>query len=235
MGAIGTAVAAVATVAVGAAAAWASSGSSYSPSKVTTASHAEKVAEELAEMKEEMGEASGAMEQELMTYAEINLEAFMKALEGINHQTYGGKQLDLNLSALREKNKKIKDKISGAISKVVDGRLVLTDNELSEILKEEDDKKRGKDFRNFVVKVQKQALNQLKKEFDKVIEEQSQAIHRTIEQRIQEMDRNMQASMREYEKLVEQKRNNDEKLKHTEMEYMYRFELASLVRDVVEE
>ena len=186
-------------------------------------------------MKEKMGESSRTIEQELMEHAEINLEGFIKELENINYKTYGGRQLDLNLSALREKNRKIKDKISGAISKVVDGRLVLTDHELSKILKEEDDKKREKAFQDFVVKVQRQALNQLKKEFDKVIEEQSRIIHQTLEQRIQEIDRNMQVSMKEYEKLAEQKRNNDEKLKHTEVEYMYCYELASMVRDVVEE
>ena len=121
-------------------------GCGYHPGPSENEAHAKKIADELAKMKEKIRTSSEKIEKEFIEDIQHSMSSLVVELRSINEQTYSGKQLNLNIKALQQKNEELKKEVIGHIGNVMDDRLVLTDKELSIILEERDDDKRGKNF-----------------------------------------------------------------------------------------
>ena len=156
---------------------------SYHPGSIKTTDHAEKIANELADMKEKYSKSSKKNEEKIINHISSSMDDLLKLLNSINRKQYGGKVLNINIESLREKNEDLKKQVVGSIEKRMNDRLVLTDKELSAILEERDDKKRGKNFKNFCVKIQKNAIADLKNNIQKTVKEQEKMIEKEINDR----------------------------------------------------
>lgn len=195
--------------------------------------HATKIAGELAKMKEKMDQSTRGYEEKIMEYVNRSMDSFMKAVESLNEQTFGGEALHINVEAITEKNEKLKTQVIGCLGKTINERLVQTDRELSAILEERDDKKRNEAFHAFVKRVQKDAIIALKKEIETTVRAQSEVISSEIETRQKEVNARLEESAREFTEILEMKERNDAELQQKQFGYMYESALCDfLLREV---
>lgn len=191
--------------------------------------HARKVANELAEMKEHTRESSVKTEKKIMSYINSTMDSFMNDIDKLNKQTFFGEKLDINTEAIRDKNEKLNNQVVGCISNIMDTRLVQTDKELSTILEEKDDKKRKKNFDDFVGRVKKDALNDLKVKIEKTVKAQSEVVSKEIKTRQKEIDFKMQESIKEMTNIMEMKEKSETELNKKQIEYMYQSSLCDIL------
>lgn len=196
--------------------------------------HAEKVANELAEMKERSSKSSSEKEKYIIDYINRSMDSFMIEIEKINKQSFFGEKLNINTQAIREKNEQLNNQVVGCISSVFNTRLVQTDKELSTILEERNDKKRKKNFEKFVERVKKDALGKLRIKIEKTVHAQSEVVSKEIKTRQKEVDARMKESIKELTKIMEAKEKSDADLKKKQINYMYQSALCDLLLAEVE-
>lgn len=204
-------------------------GCGYHPGPSETESHAKKISDELAEMKANIRKSSEKIERDIIESINTSMTELIRILEGMNRESYGGKSLNINISGIKQKNEELKKQVIGHIGNVMDERLVQTDRELSVILEERDDDKRGKNFDRFCKKVQKQSLMSLKTQIISTVKQQEEMIRGEIQTRLDEVDRSMKEAMKSYSELVDAKEKDDEALKIKQVEYMYKRELFHIL------
>lgn len=113
------------------------------------------------------------------------------------------------------------------------GRLVQTDPELADILKEMDDKKRNKRFDNFYSKIQGQAIKSLKEKLETNVKKQEKMIRGEIENRLNDVEQRMRSVKEAYEE-IESIRENESKLEEERIKYVYKYGLCDLLLDQLE-
>lgn len=208
-------------------------GCSYHPGPSETEAHAKKIADELAEMKASIRESSEKKEQDIINYINRSMNELIKLLEDVNKKKYGGKSLNVNIGGIRDYNEALKKEVVGYIGNIMDERLVLTDRELSVILEERDDKKRNKNFDAFCRRIQKQALDGLRKKIESTVRKQEQMIRQEIESRLKEIDGSMKEITKAYTDIVEVKEKDESQMAETRIKYIYQYELSQILLDEI--
>lgn len=198
----------------------------HSSSRRDSEEHAKKVANELATMKENTEKTSTAIEQEIMADINASLDSFLRDIESENTKSYYGEYLKINVKAIREKNEQLNKQVIGCISNVMNRRLVQTDNELKVILEEKDDKKRKKSFEEFVSRVQRQALDKLKKEVEKTVRAQSEVVSKEIQGRQKEINKRLEETIAEMTEIMDVKQKSDIELERKQIDLMYQSSLC---------
>ncbi len=196
--------------------------------------HAKKVADELAEMKEKIGESTSKQESIILDYINASMDTFMGEIEQLNKQSFGKESLNINTSAIKEKNEQLKRHVVGCVGNVMNMRLVQTDKELSTILEERDDKKRKKNFEKFIERIKKGALEKFKKEVEKTVHEQSKVVSDEINTRKKEVNRRLEESIEELTTIMEVKNQSNSELEKKQIGYMYQSSLCELILSEVE-
>lgn len=209
-------------------------GCGYHPGPSENELHAKKIADELAEMKENIRKSSEDKEKKIINYINKSMTEFIGELDKVNRQSFGGKNLNINIKGIREKNEMLTKQVVGCIGNVMDERLVLTDKELSVILEERDDEKRGKNFDNFCKRVQKESLRGLSKKIRETVSAQENMIRKEIQDRLTEVDQSMRAATKAYSEILSVKEQNEGKMEETQMKYIYEYELAEILLDQLE-
>ena len=204
-------------------------GNAPGPSESET--HAKKVAEELAKMRESTSASSKEQEEDLIDDINISMKAFLGIIEELNKKRFDGESLRINIDLIKEKNEQLKKQVVGSISEVLNSRLVLTDKELSAILAEKDDSKRKKNFEAFVQRVKKEALKKLKQNIEKTVAEQSKIVSDEIETRKKEVNQQLNETVKELSEIVEIKKKNSSDLEKKQFEYMYQCALCNILLD----
>lgn len=209
-------------------------GCSYHPGVNETEAHAKKIANELADMKQKIGESSSKLENKIIEEINGSLKEFIDMVARLNLQEYGGKTLNINVEGIRENNEKLKKEVVGCISSVLNDRLVLTDSELSVILEERDDKKRASNFDKFVKKVQKVALDKLKVRIEKTVNKQTQMVNDEIKTRMNEVEKNMNDAFTAYNSILEMKTQDSMEIEKNKMNHIYKLGLYDLLSDEID-
>lgn len=185
-------------------------------------------------MKENIRKSSEDKEKKIINYINKSMTEFIGELDKVNRQSFGGKNLNINIKGIREKNEMLTKQVVGCIGNVMDERLVLTDKELSVILEERDDEKRGKNFDNFCKRVQKESLRGLSKKIRETVSAQENMIRKEIQDRLTEVDQSMRAATKAYSEILSVKEQNEGKMEETQMKYIYEYELAEILLDQLE-
>ena len=84
-------------------------GHSSGPSKDEL--HAQKIANELAEMKEKMSESTSIQESNIIEYINRSMNSFVKEVEELNKKSFGGETLSINVDAIKKKNESLKKQV----------------------------------------------------------------------------------------------------------------------------
>lgn len=203
----------------------------YHPGPSESEVHAKKIANELAAMKERSRESTERFEEGIMDSLSSSLDGILDELARINETSYGGRSLNIDIPGIRRRNDELKRSVRGHIGNVLDERLVLTDKELSVILQERDDTKRGKNFDDFCMRVQRQAVSSLREKIKRTVEEQSAMMNNAIRQRLGEVDNNMRETQSAYQDILRSKEQGDAKREETVAKHAYKYELCRALLD----
>ncbi len=204
-------------------------GDAPGPSESET--HAKKIADELASMREVSSSDSKDQEQDLIDDINSSMNEFLEDIEELNKKKFDGESLRINVDLIKEKNEKLKLQVVGSISNELSRRLVMTDRELSAILAEKDDAKRKKNFDAFVQRVKKDSLRKLKENIEKTVAEQSKVVSDEINIRKKEVEQRLNENIKELSEIVEIKKKNSSELEKKQFEYMYQSALCSILLD----
>jgi len=207
-----------------------SGGSSYSPSANLSMDHSTKIANELEKMKENIRKETEKDEQMLIEYIGRSMVSFLRELSMINENTYGGKKLNMNIDGIKEENAKLAKSVRGHIGRVYDARLNLKDPELSVILEERDDKKRKKNFKEFCIKLKREAIFSLRKKIEETVQKQNELVQSEIRQRLNEVEKNMAAMQAEYEALLSSRQADKVKAEQMQVNHMYQYTLFEFLQ-----
>ncbi len=210
-------------------------GCGYHPGPSQTELHAKKIADELQQMKNNMRERSEEMEREIINGLDFSMAEFLSMIKSINRKEFGGRKLDLNIEAIEKKNEELKKEVVGHIADYIDKHLVQTDSELSVILEEMDDEKRGRNFDNFVERLQRDALKSLKKKINDVVRRQEEMVKGEITARINEADKNIRDKQAAYQDILKSCKQERAEQEKNRMQYVYAYGLCDLVLDTAGE
>lgn len=202
-------------------------GHSSGPSKDEL--HSQKIANELAEMRKKMSDATSKQESDIIEYINRSMNSFMREIDELNKKSFGGETLSINIDAIKKKNDSLKKQVIGCVSNMMNARLVSSDKELSTVLAEQDDDKRKQNFEDFVKKVKKEALTEFKKIVEKTVEEQSAVVSCEIKSRQKEVNKRLEESISELISIMEIKKKNTENLEKKQVQYMYQSTLCDIV------
>ena len=203
----------------------------YHPQKNVDATATRNIADDFATMKANKRKSSEKQEDKIIDYMNSLTNEFIQILENQNKESFGGKSLNINIEELKRTNDNLRTEIKGSIADYIDNKLVLTDPELSAILNDNDDTKRGKKFDKFVYRINKEAIKVLREKLDKAIENQNKEIKDIIQVRLLEVERSMEEAQAALNNLIN---SNDEEKERTKIEYEYKNNLAKLLFDEVE-
>lgn len=163
------------------------------------------------------------------------MDKLLETLGEINQQDFGGKRLNINVKEMQNKNDDLKKEVVGFIGNYMDGRLVLSDPELSKILNESDDKKRKKKFDAFYIQLQGQAVDKLKSKIEITVHKQEEMIRKEIQNRMTEVDKNMQEATTAYEEILRMKEEQeDSMIEEKQIQYCYQYELSAILSGQLE-
>ena len=204
------------------------SSSSWSIGPSKTEAHAKKVASELEKMKKKIAKNTEEQENKAIDYIDGNLDALIKELNTFNKKMYGGKQLNIDVVELKNKNELLKKEVRGHIGKVMGDRLVQNDPELKPILEIEDDKERSQKFNEFCKKIQKQAIRSLKNKIEKTVNKQNELIRKELTSRLNEIDANMKLSYKALQEIKKKKQTNDS-MEPIQVQHIYTLELDDIL------
>ena len=196
--------------------------------------HAQKIANELAEMKEKISNSTSKQEKKYIEYISRSMNSFMREINELNKKSFGGETLSINVDAIKKKNDSLKKQVIGCVSNVMNARLVSSDKELSAILAERDDEKRKKNFESFVKKLKKEALAEFKKVVEKTVKEQSAIVSDEIKSRQKEVNKRLDESISELSSIMEIKKKNTEDLEKKQIQYMYQSTLCDNILSELE-
>lgn len=240
MGVVGT-VATVAAAGLGALAlgSWfsssSSSSSSYRPKASGTAAASKSNADMLAELKADVRSKTEKDEKQILDNIDKAMDALLNELGQINKQDFGGKALNINITEIKNKNEALKKEVVGFIGTYMDGRMVLSDHELSEILKESDDKKRKKKFDGFYEKLHVQAVDRVKIKIQDTVYKQEDVIRKEIQNRLTEVDKGMQEATKAYEEILRMKEEQEHSgIEEKQIQYSYQYELSEILLEQLE-
>ncbi len=204
--------------------------SSYHPKASVTASHAKSNADILAKMKAEVRGETEKKEKQYIDYINESMGQLLKMLDEVNKQSFGGKTLNINIKEVQSKNDALKKEVVGFIGNYMDNRLVLSDHELSEILKINDDRKRNQKFDAFYKKLQKQAAEKLNAKIEVTVHKQEEIIRKEIQNRLAEVDKSMQEATKAYEDILHMKEEQeDARIEEKQIQYCYQYELSEIL------
>lgn len=210
-----------------------SEGCGYHPGPSKDELHAKKIADELAAMKETTRKSTEKKESELIDYINSSMNNLLDELETLNEQDFGGRSLNLNIGGIKAKNDMLKSQVKGHIGRALDERLVLTDRELSIILEEKDDKKRGKRFDEFVVRVKQNAVKSLRVTIERTVDQQKQLIQSEIEARLNEINSSLDRIEHEYTDALNNRSQGGTTSEKKQLECIYKTELLELLLEQV--
>lgn len=211
------------------------SSDSYRPSAAITVESSKSEAEKLAELKAGCRNVTEKKEKQILDYINESMDELFKILENVNKQSFGGKILNINVAEIKSKNDNLKKEVIGCIGNYIDGRLVLTDKELSKILEERNDKKRKKKFDIFYEKIREQAVERLKSKIEITVHKQEEIIRKEIRSRLSEIDKKMRETTKAYEEILHMKEEqDDEKIEEKQIQYCYEYELAEILLEQIE-
>lgn len=199
-----------------------SGGCSYTPSRNINDRTAKKIADELANMKEHYTKIANDAENKIIKEINGNMDIFINELAKINNNVYGGRKLNINIDIIKKNRDDLTRSVVGCIGGVVHDRLVMTDAELSIILKEKDDAIRSKKIKDFCDHLIRDAKNTLKEKVKKNITEQNNIIRKEILSRMDEIDKTMQASIKEFEHVKETNEKSIQEKEKLQLELMYK-------------
>jgi len=199
-----------------------SGGCSYTPSRNTSDKTAKKIANELANMKESYTKIADDAEKLIIKEINGNMDAFISEIAKINNNVYGGRTLNINIDIIKKNRDDLARSVVGHIGGVVHDRLVMTDAELSLILKEKNDAVRAEKFKNFCDRLIKDAKNTLKEKVKKTVTEQNNIARKEIMSRMDEIDQTMQASIKEFERVKEANEKSIQEKEKLQLELMYK-------------
>jgi hypothetical protein len=209
-------------------------GCGYTPSVSSDDNHAKKIADELAEMKEKYDEAASKAEQKIMSYLSSSMKSFVDDLSKINKMKYGDKELNVDIEYITKKNDELSKTVIGHIGNIMHDRLVQTDPELSVILKENDDKKRAKNFKKFCDDVFEDAVKSLRKPIMESIHAQQRVIENEIGQRIKEVTSSSKRTLNELNRIKQQKAKGDKECENEKISCIYRIGVLDCILDELE-
>ena len=210
-----------------------SDGCSYHPEENKTEAHATKIANDLAAKMPKWRENAEKEENEVIEDINAQMSQYINMLKEINQQNYGGKKLNINIGLIEQNIAKLKNEIVGFIGRKLEDRLVLTDKELSLILKEPDDTKRAKNFEAFYNKVRKDAILKLIEKIEDTIPKQSSMIDTVIKNRLSEVQVSMDEALAAYSEVRDLKEKEDSGLEKKRVEYMYQCALCDIILDQI--
>lgn len=204
--------------------------SSYAPKASVTASHAKSNADMLAEVKAEVRKETEVKEKQILAFVNQSIDKLLEELKIVNGENFGGKSLNINMEEIERENDVLRNEVIGFIGSYMDGRLVLSDHRMSEILKELDDKKRKKKFDDYYKELQREAVNLLKKKVESTVHKQEKLIRDVIQNRLTEVDKNMQEATNAYEEIRQmKKKQEDAEIEKKQIMYCYQHDLAEII------
>lgn len=199
------------------------------PSSCTTSDHSKKIADELAEEKEKFRVKSEELETKVIDNLSLSMTRFLSQIEKINNQDFGGRSLNLNIEEIKRQNENLKKEVVGTFSDYLDNRFVLTDSELSVILKETNDKKREKEFKKFQKNVLAQAVDKLTEKLETTIKKQEMMIRDKIQGRLDEVEKKMGLEMKDYNDILNAKSLEEKDMGVEQIKNIYKYELAHIL------
>lgn len=183
--------------------------------------HAAKIANELAEMKQKLTEHWNALEKDLFRYITDRFDAILRQLRAQNQDQHGGVPLNIDMDGLDIRLKGLDCQVIGYVSGRLNERLVQTDKELGTILEERDDKKRGKNFKSFCDRVEKQAVDELKERIREITAKRESVIREEISTRLNEVDQSINRQTEAYERLIQARKHDVKKFQRLQMGSIY--------------
>ncbi len=209
-------------------------GCGYTPPSVQTEQHAKKVANELAQEKERYNNLASAVEREIMDDITSSMNSLIDYLKKNNKKKYGDKELNLDIGYIKKKNEELCKQVVGHVGSVIQERFVLTDPQLSIILKENDDRKRTENFHRFCDDVFEEAIKSLKKPITDSIHAQQQVIELEINQRVGEVSSSAEKTLELLSSIQEQKEKGDSDCEEVKISCMYRVGVLDCILDELE-
>ena len=193
-----------------------SGGCGYHPGPSETESHAKKIADELAEMKEHIRKSSEKNEQNIINYINKSMEELFDMIEKLNGQKFGGKSLNINIDGIRESIESLKSEVIGYIGNVIEER---------------DDQKRKKNFDAFCKKIKGQALDGLIKVIKSTVQKQEELIRKEIESRLNEVRKNLETEEKAYTDILEIKNKDESAMAEKQIKLIYQYGILDILID----
>lgn len=188
--------------------------------------HAQKISNELASIRERAANFAREQEEQITKDIDDSMTEFLEWIESINSKKIGGRALSINVERLKRLNRDMHDDVEGFIGRQLNERLVSTDNEVTNILAEPDDKKRKKNFDDFYERIKREAVRELIKKIEESVERQSDSVEREIKNRMDEVQSSMQGELKALRELQTAQQSEASALKEKQLEYMYYLDLC---------
>ena len=169
-----------------------------------------KVQQSLTEYKTDAQSRCAKLENEVIKESREHLDSFIDDLRKYNNQIrYGRRRLNINISNIERENRKTEDKIHGFIVKRVIKRVSLDDDECTEILKMDKGDAKKEKFNVFYRKVLKEAVEELTKELQTGMEENTDRVCDTIQRRIDSIVDVCESKTEEFENIRKVKEKDE--------------------------
>lgn len=177
-----------------------------------------RINEALTEFRLQSEVQSDSLENKIIKDAREGLDAFLDMLKKQNHQTFAGRKLNLNISAIERDNREMEDMIHGFIKKRVQKEVSTNNSKCREVLMMEkgDAKKQAMD--NFLKEVTSTAITDLSEELRKVIRRQSENVEDRVQVRIDEIEVSLNDNMKKFEKIKSLKETDSAELEKEKLE-----------------
>ena len=204
-------------------------GCGYHPGPNENEKHAQKIAEELAKMKEHRTKVAEKAEEEVKTIVKDRMDGFIAEIKKVNENSYGSRSLNINIKGIEEQRDALLNQIPGTIGGVLYERLTLTDKELSVILAERNDEARDKAFQDFCNNLEKESKEKLKKKIKEVVKEQQELVAKEIKNRLAEVEGSMNTSIKELERVKDASDKGTVEKEKEQLELMYKHGIYDLL------
>lgn len=201
----------------------------YTPCRPDSEIHAEKIANELADMIKRVDENTQKSVGKILPYLSKDIDTLFLEIQHINEESFGGKKLNIDLKFIEQKNKEMNRQVKTLVGNMMRERLVLTDPELAVILDEKNDQKRSKNFEAFVRKLREKANAELVKELENIVRKQQESISLEITNRLKEIDHAAKRSDEAFKKTAELKQTNEPALEAEKAKWVYQHGVCDLI------
>lgn len=202
--------------------------------------------EKIIDISQELSELISKNEKEWLKDEKIlsreifsEIDFLIEDLNKINTVEYGSinnrKTLHLNTDLIKQKRDEIEKNVTGFLSREVKGKLVLTDPELTQILKNKNDEKRNSAFKDF----QERAMNNAKEDLATYIGNELQLlrdmIRTMIEKNIKEVNEEMKNTEKELKEMRDNKNRNESVVLEKRLRNMYESSVLQITQDIIDE